>query len=95
MEPVWVTVGGDEQLRGAVDADAGLLDQSGGDVVDDGLQLGAVGLELAGCRGQGKGEAADLGIEAKASSPQEIQERLKADIDKWAQVIERAGIAKQ
>ncbi|MDE5451914.1 tripartite tricarboxylate transporter substrate binding protein [Bradyrhizobium sp. CSA112] len=42
-----------------------------------------------------KKRALDLGIEAKASSPEEIQERLKADIDKWAKVIERAGIAKQ
>jgi len=42
-----------------------------------------------------KKRALDLGIEAKASSPEEIRDRLKADIDKWAQVIERAGIAKQ
>jgi tripartite-type tricarboxylate transporter receptor subunit TctC len=39
--------------------------------------------------------ALGLGIEAKASSPEEILDRLKADIDKWADVIERAGIAKQ
>jgi tripartite-type tricarboxylate transporter receptor subunit TctC len=39
--------------------------------------------------------ARDLGIEAKASSPEEILDRLKGDIDKWAAVIERAGIAKQ
>jgi tripartite-type tricarboxylate transporter receptor subunit TctC len=39
--------------------------------------------------------ALDLGIEARASSPEEILDRLKADIDKWAKVIERAGIAKQ
>ncbi|KRR10024.1 TctC [Bradyrhizobium jicamae] len=42
-----------------------------------------------------KKRALELGIEAKASSPEEILARLKADIDKWAQVIERAGIAKQ
>ncbi|NOJ48439.1 Bug family tripartite tricarboxylate transporter substrate binding protein [Bradyrhizobium archetypum] len=42
-----------------------------------------------------KKRALDLGIEAKASSPEEIRDRLKADIDKWADVIERAGIAKQ
>ena len=42
-----------------------------------------------------KKRALDLGIEAKASSPEEILDRLKADIDKWAAVIERAGIAKQ
>src|SRR5882724_2591009 len=42
-----------------------------------------------------KQRARDLGIEAKASSPEEILDRLKGDIDKWAAVIERAGIAKQ
>jgi tripartite-type tricarboxylate transporter receptor subunit TctC len=42
-----------------------------------------------------KKRALDLGIEAKASSPEEIRDRLKADIDKWVQVIERAGIALQ
>jgi tripartite-type tricarboxylate transporter receptor subunit TctC len=38
---------------------------------------------------------ADLGIEAQASSPEELKARLAADIAKWAAVIERAGIAKQ
>jgi tripartite-type tricarboxylate transporter receptor subunit TctC len=42
-----------------------------------------------------KKRALDLGIEAKASSPEEILDRLKSDIDKWAAVIERARIAKQ
>ena len=42
-----------------------------------------------------KKRALDLGIEAKASSPEEILDRLKADIDKWSRVIEQAGIAKQ
>jgi tripartite-type tricarboxylate transporter receptor subunit TctC len=37
----------------------------------------------------------ELGIEAKASSPEEIAARLKSDIDKWRQVIEKAGIQKQ
>jgi tripartite-type tricarboxylate transporter receptor subunit TctC len=37
----------------------------------------------------------ELGIEAKASAPQEISARLKSDIDKWSQVIEKAGIQKQ
>ena len=37
----------------------------------------------------------ELGIEAKASTPQEISARLKSDIDKWRQVIEKAGIPKQ
>jgi tripartite-type tricarboxylate transporter receptor subunit TctC len=37
----------------------------------------------------------ELGIEAKAGTPQEISARLKSDIDKWQQVIEKAGIPKQ
>lgn len=42
-----------------------------------------------------KERALDLGIEAKASTPAEIGERLKADIEKWGKVIERANIPKQ
>jgi tripartite-type tricarboxylate transporter receptor subunit TctC len=38
---------------------------------------------------------AALGIEAKASSPEELKARLVADIKKWGDVIERAGIPKQ
>jgi tripartite-type tricarboxylate transporter receptor subunit TctC len=37
---------------------------------------------------------ADLGIEAAASTPEELKARLERDIKKWAGVIERAGIAK-
>ena len=37
----------------------------------------------------------ELGIEAKASTPQEISARLNSDIDKWQKVIEMAGIQKQ
>jgi tripartite-type tricarboxylate transporter receptor subunit TctC len=37
----------------------------------------------------------ELGIEAKASTPEEISARLKSDIDKWRAVIEKAGIQKQ
>ena len=37
----------------------------------------------------------DLGIEARASTPQEISDRLKADIEKWSKVIDKAGISKQ
>ena len=37
----------------------------------------------------------ELGIEARASTPQEISARLMSDIDKWQQVIEKAGIQKQ
>jgi tripartite-type tricarboxylate transporter receptor subunit TctC len=36
-----------------------------------------------------------LGIEAKAGPPEAIEDRLKADIDKWRAVIERAHIPKQ
>jgi len=38
---------------------------------------------------------AELGIEAKASTPEELRARLAGDIGKWAAVIERAGIPKQ
>jgi tripartite-type tricarboxylate transporter receptor subunit TctC len=37
---------------------------------------------------------AELGIEAKASTPEELKARLAGDIAKWAGVIERAGIPK-
>jgi tripartite-type tricarboxylate transporter receptor subunit TctC len=37
----------------------------------------------------------ELGIEAKAGTPQQISDRLKSDIDKWQKVIEKAGIQKQ
>jgi tripartite-type tricarboxylate transporter receptor subunit TctC len=37
----------------------------------------------------------ELGIESKASTPQEISDRLKSDIEKWAKVIEKAGVQKQ
>jgi tripartite-type tricarboxylate transporter receptor subunit TctC len=42
-----------------------------------------------------KKRALDLGIEAKASTPEEIQQRLKDDIVKWGKVIEKAGIEKK
>ena len=38
---------------------------------------------------------ADLGIEAQASTPEQLKTRLADDIAKWAAVIERAGIPKQ
>ncbi len=38
---------------------------------------------------------ANLGIEAKGSTPEELKSRLQGDIGKWAAVIERAGIPKQ
>jgi tripartite-type tricarboxylate transporter receptor subunit TctC len=37
----------------------------------------------------------ELGIEAKASTPEEISARLKSDIEKWGKVIDKAGIQKQ
>ncbi len=42
-----------------------------------------------------KKRALELGIDTKASSPADIDARMKADIAKWASVIEKAGIAKQ
>lgn len=36
-----------------------------------------------------------LGIEAKASTPEAIEDRLKSDIDKWRAVIDKAHIPKQ
>lgn len=38
---------------------------------------------------------AELGVEARSSTPQEIGDRLASDINKWADVIEKAGIPKQ
>ena len=37
----------------------------------------------------------ELGIEAKAGTPEALSARLKSDIDKWQKVIENAGIQKQ
>jgi tripartite-type tricarboxylate transporter receptor subunit TctC len=37
----------------------------------------------------------ELGIEATPSTPAELAERLKVDIRRWSEVIDRAGIAKQ
>ena len=42
-----------------------------------------------------KKRALDLGIEAKASTPDEMDARMRSDIDKWAKVIESAHIPKQ
>jgi len=42
-----------------------------------------------------KSRLLELGIEARASTPEEISARLKSDIDKWRKVIENAGIQKQ
>jgi tripartite-type tricarboxylate transporter receptor subunit TctC len=37
----------------------------------------------------------DLGIDSRASTPDELDAQMHADIKKWAEVIERAGIPKQ
>ena len=42
-----------------------------------------------------KKRALDLGIDAKASTPAELDARMRADIGKWGQVIARANIPKQ
>jgi tripartite-type tricarboxylate transporter receptor subunit TctC len=42
-----------------------------------------------------KKRALDLGIDAKASTPTELDARMRADIEKWGKVIAQAGIAKQ
>lgn len=38
---------------------------------------------------------AELGVEARSSTPEEIGKRLADDITKWSAVIEKAGIPKQ
>lgn len=40
-------------------------------------------------------KALGMGIEARGSTPDEIQARLKSDIEKWGKVIEKAGIEKR
>jgi tripartite-type tricarboxylate transporter receptor subunit TctC len=40
-------------------------------------------------------KALELGIDARGSTPQDIQARLKDDIAKWADVIQKAGIEKR
>jgi len=42
-----------------------------------------------------KQRALDLGIDAKASTPAELDARMRSDIDKWAKVIAAAHIPKQ
>ncbi|HEY2526837.1 MAG TPA: tripartite tricarboxylate transporter substrate binding protein [Xanthobacteraceae bacterium] len=42
-----------------------------------------------------KKRALDLGIDARASTPAEIDARMRADIGKWGKVIAQAGIPKQ
>ena len=42
-----------------------------------------------------KKKALELGIDARGSTPQDIQTRLKNDIVKWSEVITKAGIEKR
>jgi tripartite-type tricarboxylate transporter receptor subunit TctC len=42
-----------------------------------------------------QGTAAKLGIDARGTTPDEMRDRMAADIKKWAAVIEKAGIEKQ
>jgi tripartite-type tricarboxylate transporter receptor subunit TctC len=42
-----------------------------------------------------KEQFAKVGVEAHASSPEELMARMKADITKWNAVIEKAGIPKK
>jgi tripartite-type tricarboxylate transporter receptor subunit TctC len=37
----------------------------------------------------------DLGVEARASTPDELRARLQTDIAKWGEVIAKAGIERQ
>jgi len=39
--------------------------------------------------------ASALGMDARGSTPQEMRDRMAADIQKWAAVIDKAGIEKQ
>jgi tripartite-type tricarboxylate transporter receptor subunit TctC len=39
--------------------------------------------------------ASTLGMDARGSTPQEMRDRMAADVQKWAAVIEEAGIEKQ
>ncbi len=40
-------------------------------------------------------KALEMGIEARGSTPQELEARLKSDIEKWGKVIDKAGIEKR
>jgi tripartite-type tricarboxylate transporter receptor subunit TctC len=40
-------------------------------------------------------KALQFGLDARGTTPEEMQARMRADIEKWAAVIEKAGIARQ
>jgi tripartite-type tricarboxylate transporter receptor subunit TctC len=44
---------------------------------------------------QMKAQFAKVGVEAHASSPAELKERLVSDIKKWNAVIDKAGIPRK
>ena len=35
----------------------------------------------------------DLGVEARASTPEALGARMRADVERWAEVIRKAGIS--
>jgi tripartite-type tricarboxylate transporter receptor subunit TctC len=39
--------------------------------------------------------ASTLGMDARGSTPEEMRDRMAADVQKWAAVIDKAGIPKQ
>jgi tripartite-type tricarboxylate transporter receptor subunit TctC len=39
--------------------------------------------------------ASKLGMDARGSTPEQMRDRMAADIKKWASVIEKAGIEQQ
>jgi tripartite-type tricarboxylate transporter receptor subunit TctC len=39
--------------------------------------------------------ASALGMEARGSTPEEMRDRMAGDVNKWAAVIDKAGIEKQ
>ena len=39
--------------------------------------------------------ASTLGMDARGSTPDEMRDRMVSDVQKWAAVIEKAGIEKQ
>jgi tripartite-type tricarboxylate transporter receptor subunit TctC len=53
------------------------------------------GLRTALADPEVKRKLLDLGIDSRASTPDELDAQIRTDIKKWAEVIARAGIAKQ
>jgi tripartite-type tricarboxylate transporter receptor subunit TctC len=53
------------------------------------------GLQQALAEPDVKQRALEMGIDARGSTPEELERRLRSDIEKWTKVIDRAGIPKQ